>query len=128
MMPSKGLRSLRGSEEQRDLGVRTRFKRTPARRHDEGTERCKATDPCGYPVQETHRHQASKNQHGPSGLSQPIKRQVARLGLSRLMHNQPAAETHTNNRIVPGGSSSHAAARRQRCGVSEAHAMILCIE
>jgi hypothetical protein len=53
-------------EEQRDLGVRTRFKRTTARRHDEGTERCKATDPCGYPVQETHRHQASKAQHGPS--------------------------------------------------------------
>lgn len=56
-------------------------------------------------------------------MSRPIKCHVDWLGLSRLMHNQPAAETQRNSHTTSGGPSQHQVDQEQRIRVSAEHAM-----
>ena len=56
-------------------------------------------------------------------MSQPITRPVDGLGLSRLMHNQPAAETQRNSHTPSGGPRQYGADQTQLISVSAEHAM-----
>lgn len=55
-------------------------------------------------------------------MSRPIKGHVDGLGLSRLMHNQPAAETQRNSHTTSGGLLQREVDQSQRIHVSVEHA------